>query len=745
MDAGTVLVVYAEAIKTALTECFVNNPLLLAATGVFGFFGIMHSFREYLKEETPWTVALDTLLLIVLTAALSPFVYPIVLLTALPIGALSAAYCAKKRRNQGINRALEEGSRQANKEREELITFVYDGELISLIQSTCFINAERCLQTNRPQQAIFYLNQCGRRVQRQPDYLIRYAQALKLMENYPGTLAKLNLLPPEAVEKRKIFVAAMELRADCFRRMNRYTEELECYEAIIGRGHQPERYCSLLGQAGIRILERSPYLPEAREALLSRAPSREAFAAAVLRDLDRALHYGTQYQAEILSYKADCLLCVGEEEKALSLLKESDRLKPDIANNAVCFGLYYLGKNNLGRAEVSLKKGIDRDPLDDRAHFYLAKLYYEKKDYDEAILSASKSLALFPARHEGQGIQGKCYLEKKMYDEAVPHFTQAIALHPTAEYFHLRAQCHYFSLPYTHEKNQRAYQDAQAALDLEKTLGYQIEVLKYQAAVWGHEGRKLPKEEIAALLAQFGGTEGYDTQIGSIYYFYGYLDEAETYFRKEYEKHRSSRAYAYNYALVLRKLGRSKEAAALLDKVYRPDLDDIKFYDLVLDCRRDIGDSEGIEEVLHEIDRAETRYMAMDKHTGDGLFQIKKYAAAAEYYRSALGHVDSSAPVCGNLACAYIRMERYDDAVEQLRKALRLDGEYPPAHYNLGCCYLLMGRGQKAYESFKTAQRLGLRGMTREEIDAFDDEMTEVLLGLDTAEPASGEVRVVYC
>lgn len=744
MDIGTMFAAYAESIRAALTECFVNNPLLLTATGIFGFFGIINSFREYVKKETPGTITLDTLLLILLTASLSPVISPVVLLTVLPIGTLSVAYSAKKKRNQEINIVLGDKSKEANKDREELITFVYEGRIVSLIQSVAFINAEKCLQTNRPKQAISYFNQCSQKVKLQPDYIIRYAQALSLMGNYCGALAKLSNLTPEAMKKQNHFIAAMELRVDCYRRLNRYAEELDCYEAIIARAHGLERYYSLLGQAKIRILERSPYLSKAKEVILQRAGTPEAFASTILEDLDRALNYGMQYQAEILSYKGNCLICVKNYESGLKFLRESDHLKSNIANNYVCLGIYYLEQNDLTRAESNLKTGIAYDAQDDRGYFHLSKLYYSKRKYDEAILYVSKALALFPSRDECYDIQGKCYVAKKMYAEAISCYSKAITLHPKAEYFLSRASCYYLDPISTEQKNINAYQDAQAAFELEKTLDHQIEVLMYQSAVWRDDGKILPKDEIDAHIERFEATSQYKTQIGSIYFFCGYFEAAETYFREGYNANPNDKSYIFNYALILRQLGHSDKAATLLEKIYEPNMDDIKFYNLLLDCYCDIGDSVRSDMVRNEISCAKKRYMTIDKNTGDELFQIGKFPAAAEYYRSALAYVDTSLAVHNNLACTYIRMERYNDAIELLEKIILLKNDYPPVHYNLGCCYLLIGKQQLSEKSFQSAQELGMHSMTKEEISSYDNTMS-VLLGLDMASSSPKEPQIVYC
>ncbi len=746
MNVGIMLAGYEESIRTALTECYINNPLLLVATSIFGFYGTIQSFREYLKNESFWIVLLDTLLLFFLTAVLSPFIYPTVLLTVLPIGTFSVAYCLKKRRNQEINRILDGESNQTNEGREELIAYIYDGGVLSLIQSVALINAEKCIQANRPMQAILYLNQCNQSIQLHPCYIIRYAQALKLMANYHGALAKLNNMPSWAMKKKKFFIAAMQLRADCCRRLNQYTEELDCYDAIIARGYKLKRYYILLGQAKIRILERSPYLSRAKEAVLQRSSTSEAFAVTILEDLDRALNCDKKYQAEILSYKANCYICMQDYENGFKLLEESSRLKSNIANNFVCLGICYLEKNDIDLAETNLKKGIACDMRDDRAYFYLSKLYYSKEKYDEAIMHASKALALFPSRVECNDLQGKCYQAKRMYSEAILCYTKAIKLDPKAEYFLSRAECYYYLPDTTLHKNVNAYWDAKAAYDLEKTLKCKIKVLKYKSAMLVGNGKILPKDEIDILLTQFDEVSQFATEIGSIYYFNGYLEAAETYFRAEYEAHPNSIPYIFNYALILRNLGHIKEAIALLEKVYEPNLDDIGFYKLLLGCYCDIGDTIGSDKVKHEIDCAKKRYMILDKNTGDGLFQMGKFSDAVEYYYSALEYVDTSSAVHNNLACAYIRMEQYSKAIELLEKILQLENDYPPAYYNLGCCYLFMNESQMSYESFQSAHKLGMCSIEKEKIfSPFNDEITSVLLGLDLTSSSSEDLQIAYC
>ena len=261
-------------------------------------------------------------------------------------------------------------------------------------------------------------------------FVTHYADALIMLDNYRGALAKLNSLSDKQLNKKKRYKNVMVRKAVCNHCLNQYVEELNCYDKILETNYKPEKYLYYRGKVKTRILEIYSYLKSAENAITQIYGSLQLFIESICSDFDKALSLSDKYKGEILSYKGVCHFYLEEYQTALDYFYESRSLTESLANNYVYFGIYYYQTQteNLKLARTYLEKGIFYEESNDIPYYYLAQTDYQEKQYDSAILSASKSLSLFPYRDECYFIQGKCYGEKRMYEEAILCYTKAIEL-----------------------------------------------------------------------------------------------------------------------------------------------------------------------------------------------------------------------------------------------------------------------------------------------------------------------------
>jgi tetratricopeptide (TPR) repeat protein len=126
---------------------------------------------------------------------------------------------------------------------------------------------------------------------------------------------------------------------------------------------------------------------------------------------------------------------------------------------------------------------------------------------------------------------------------------------------------------------------------------------------------------------------------------------------------------------------------------------------------------------------------------GDVLYQLQRYARAAEAYERCLRLDDRSARVSGKLAFAQYRDGNIDAALAALTQTVHLDERMADAQYLLGMCLREKGRAPEAVRAFEQAIALAA-GMipAREELAALygsqgrradELEQLQMLAGLD--------------
>lgn len=567
---------------------------------------------------------------------------------------------------------------------------------------SAFKNAEQCLAENRPKAAIHYLNECRGKEKNQLRFVTRYADALVMLENYEGALAKLNTLSAKQIKKKKRYKSVMIRKAVCYYCLNRYIEELNCYDKVIASNYKPKKYYYYRGKVKTRLLAKYPYVKAAQTLIFQTYESKQNYIESALADFDKALSYGDKYKAKILSYRGSCYFHLQEQMKALDFFYESEELKENFENNHVYFGIYFYEAENFDAAKIYLEKGIAYGATDELPHLYLARISYKEKMYDEAILHATKALSFFPQIDECYYIQGNCYIDKNMFVEAIACYTQAIALNPKEEYFKSRARCYYNKSDPEYKK---AHDDILAAIKLNNSEYNRLKEMLYLASMDKEEGRRKKLDELERLIQPYSKKSTYYNDIGIIFIKYGYMEEAEKYYNKDIEYNKDSSVAHYNLAILLWDIGRQEEAVKNLEEAVALDPMNLKYLEQLETYNRDLGNTDKEIEIQIKISILKKKYLKVNKENGDAVYQLGKYYSAEKYYRSALEYVPHDPATLNNLACVLYYQEKYDEAIECLQQAVMQEGSHL-AYFNLGNCYLRINDLNNAITNYRTSQKI---------------------------------------
>lgn len=739
MDISLFLETLQQSFETLLASIG-GNPMLTAVVTIWGFFDCILGFVEFIDEGKSVKLLLQASVLTLAAIALCIFMNPLFALLLIELAILlMILYSAKKR----------------NRKKEHIIGKIIevgDNTLPSdsgLTTSREYKRAVECIGEGRPRAAIEYLSLCRGKITGQYRFFKTYADALIQLENFSGALAKLNSIPLKRLNQKSVFKSVTTRKAHCYRGLYAYTKELECYNALLSKNVEPEKFYFRRSQVKFRMLEVCPYLEQVERMITETFGSQRAFIESILVDLDKALHYnkraGQQYEGEILSYKGACRIYLEEYREGKELLTQAKEKNEFCANTYVYLGIYYYHIKERSLSISELCEAIDRDKntgaASDVASFYLAKTYFEMGEYDSAIRYAAQSLSVFPCRSDCFGIQGDCYKKKIMYSDAIKCYTKAITLKPKVQYYDSRAIC-YYNLNGDSEK---AYRDMQEILKLEKRDSYQLRAMLYKAAMDRKKGVRKDLSELRELLASFQDKPNFFLNLGLIYKNYNHLEESESYYRKALEKDPKNDIAHYDLALLLLELGRIGDAVEELNAAIEIEPMSVRYYKTLSECYRDMGDPQNEIQTRSHLSEVKRRLASVNKMNGDDVYRFKRYQAAIDYYQAALSYSPSAA-VFNNLACIYFDQEQYVESIECLEKAIKHDRNYFLAYFNLGNCQLRMnaaGAGEDmrkaAEKNFQTAVSLNagfekaalmLKSMNAEIIELIPD--TDIALSANS-------------
>lgn len=686
---------------------FINtNPALNALSTIIGILSFLQEFLERRREKA-WLKFLGeaAIIFVALTVLCKVNSWSFAILVV----SLSVLITTYRRRSRMNDQARANINNKQDSQINDLLADSTEKDYIPKaldFSLSAFKNAEQCLAEDRPKEAIRYLNKCREKEKNQVRFTTRYADALIMLNNYSGALAKLNSLSDGQLKKKRRYKNVMIRKAACYHGLNKHVEELDCYNKVTASNYKPGKYYFYRGKVKVRLLEICPYVTAAEKAVFHTFDSKQDFIMSAIADFDKALSYGDKYKAEILSYKGSCYFYLSDHQKTLDFLYESGNLTDAFANNYVYFGLYYYENGNLNTAETYLEKGIACHADNEVPYLFLARINYKNGQYDKAISYAASALSILPSIDECHGIQGDCYKKKCMYTEAIKCYTRAIDLKTKADYFQSRATCYYNKVEPEYEKS---YDDISKALELNDTDSNHIRAILYKSRMDFKKGHTIEIDELTNLIHPYGGKPKHYHRIGLIFSHYGYLNEAETYYKKALEYDTADYSTHFNLALLLKDTNRPEEAVEHLKKAIAFNPMDIKYFTLLEKCYKDLDDICNEIAVQNDIRNLKQKYLGINKKNGDAVYKVKKYYEAEKYYRLALKYIADDPAVLNNLACTLYYQERYEEAIKALENAIARSAAYYLAYFNLGNCYLRIGSTKEnrnlAKEKYQTALR----------------------------------------
>lgn len=732
---------FFSRLLSALADAFLGaNPLVVVVVGLFSVWGVVLGVVEFLAEKRPKIRLYKATAYTAIVLGACFLVWTPLVLLFLAGVCLLMLYGNRKRsqkRNCKVEAKLCMGQEHLPVEQEPAV-------------SVEFQQAQTCLEGNRPQEAVEHLRRCRGKITVQIRYWLLYADALILLGNYAGARDKLNDVPDRQMRGKENFKKVMLRKAGCFRALHEYENELVCYDALLARDIDPKTLYLWRAQVKQRMLEVYNCLPSVENAVGKTERARKVFLQGILADLDQSERFLRKNDAltagKLLSHRGACQVLDGEFSQGQTLLEKAQKQNEFYANTYIYEGISLARSDSPDKAVETLHRAVqyaeqnEKRPEEERdrifidtAFYELAKLFFSRGHYDAAIRYAAQALSLFPRRSDCFELQGDCYQTKMMYTEAIACYTQALNLKPTASRYYRRGACFF------NRSNQDcalAYRDTQQAIQLnpDKKI-YRLSALLYRSTMDRRECKGIDKAELEEQVALFSDDQEVLGNLGTIYKNYGYWEESEACYREAILRGLDTRIDHYNLAALLYEQGRYEEAAEELNKTIQYNATSQAMYELLIECYRQMGDTENEIAVRGRLNRLLAKYAMVNRVNGDAVFTLGGYKKAEEYYRAALQY-SANAPVLNNLACICYMQGQYEQAAEHLAQAVREDKNYAPAYFNLGNCQLRMSRNgreeliAKAEENYKTALRLDpkqtraaqmLDGMREQEIRMLPD------------------------
>jgi TPR repeat protein len=93
-------------------------------------------------------------------------------------------------------------------------------------------------------------------------------------------------------------------------------------------------------------------------------------------------------------------------------------------------GIDYYEKQDYDNAIIAFKKAIEINPKHDEAYFNMGNAYGKKEDYDNAITAYKKAIEINPKNDKAYHNMGNAYDKKQDYDNAITAFKKAIKINP---------------------------------------------------------------------------------------------------------------------------------------------------------------------------------------------------------------------------------------------------------------------------------------------------------------------------
>jgi tetratricopeptide (TPR) repeat protein len=136
----------------------------------------------------------------------------------------------------------------------------------------------------------------------------------------------------------------------------------------------------------------------------------------------------TPKDPDLLTRLAELRMDQGRDGEAVKLLVEANHSGGETAYRDMLIGVAESLWNREDLADPEFRAAINLDPFNPVAHFFLARLLYNKKRYDEAIQESKNAIGLAPSFVRAYENLGLCYEETDRLKEAEQAYREAIRL-----------------------------------------------------------------------------------------------------------------------------------------------------------------------------------------------------------------------------------------------------------------------------------------------------------------------------
>jgi tetratricopeptide (TPR) repeat protein len=132
------------------------------------------------------------------------------------------------------------------------------------------------------------------------------------------------------------------------------------------------------------------------------------------------------HDAEWITLLSEVRINQGREREAVTLLLEANQIAGASSAREMLIGIAQCMGGSSAASEPQFRQAIAMDPFSPAPHYFLARLLYSQKRYDEAIQESKNAFSLDPDFVRAYENLGLCYEGKRQMDEAKRWFKEAI-------------------------------------------------------------------------------------------------------------------------------------------------------------------------------------------------------------------------------------------------------------------------------------------------------------------------------
>lgn len=392
----------------------------------------------------------------------------------------------------------------------------------------------------------------------------------------------------------------------------------------------------------------------------------------------------------------------GKAKLALGDLTKAVAAQPDNVVIRYDLGRAYLASGNMDKAINEFRQAVERRPNYAPAQLALAKLYYLKREYANAIDSADRVITATQARPSPDAILVKALAQVGVgdVDKAQALLTQAVSMYPNISDLHFELGRIYLAkhqLPQAEASFRKAVDakptDFKGITGLAEIyaqqgkIDYAIQFLKDHVKTVANP--VLLRNAIGSLYVRKGDLDAalsnylelsktvpdssdLNMRIGEVYRRKGDLQSAVTYMQRSSELDPNNLVPLMQTATILDEMGRTREATAAYQKALQIDSENIV---------------------------ALNNLAYMHAETGGDLDLALRYAETAKRKAPTNLQIDDT------LGWIYIKKNLNDNALVIFRNLVKKQPDNPTFRYHLGIAYAQRGDTAKAKEELNAALR----------------------------------------